>query len=552
MDKLVPVGAAGGIVFESHELALGYLNDPEKTAKTFIDPPSWARVRPQAKGCRYLRNGDMGRYEADGSVTVLGRADTQVKINGQRVELGDVESNLRILLPLEWVVVVELVKPGDAPDRPILTAFVRPNKAFAGDARTVFADAKARLERALPRHMIPRACVVVKEIPGHYKTDRRKLRNEASELGYKALLASLAVGNGSSKLPVPPATEKEHILAEMWAMILHQDIDVVGRRQDFIALGGDSLAAIKLVSVARGKNLELTTQQILSHPVLEEMANLAIATSTDLQAIDHQSPSHEDVIALRATNFQEWAALVGSLNGGWIDHFAYDFSGRLDEARLERSCKELVQAHSILRTVFKLKEDRVMTEVIPGAVVDFNTHQVRLNELESKTREIYARARVSPFGKLITRFELIRASPNRHRLILRLSHAQYDWFCAGTFEKHLKLLYLSQPLPPTLPFHEYARLVHDPTSVRAADQYWRDHLRGSCIPELVKRPKGSREWSTFTNSLNGEFQCPGVRIPSLRLHGINSATTIKAAWALTISALSGSTDVVFGDFVSGR
>lgn len=79
-NKLVPVGAVGGIVFESHELALGYLNDPEKSARTFLDPPAWARERPEAAGCRYLRNGDLGRYEADGSVSPLGRADMQVKV----------------------------------------------------------------------------------------------------------------------------------------------------------------------------------------------------------------------------------------------------------------------------------------------------------------------------------------------------------------------------------------------------------------------------------------------------------------------------------------
>jgi acyl-CoA synthetase (AMP-forming)/AMP-acid ligase II len=80
VDKLVPIGAAGEIVFESHELAAGYLNDPAKTAKTFMDPPAWARGRETARDCKYLRMGDLGRYETDGSMTIYGRADTQVKV----------------------------------------------------------------------------------------------------------------------------------------------------------------------------------------------------------------------------------------------------------------------------------------------------------------------------------------------------------------------------------------------------------------------------------------------------------------------------------------
>lgn len=82
MDKLVPIGAVGEIIFESHELAAGYLNDPEKTAKTFINPPVWAQNRYAATGCRYLRMGDLGRYEIDGSMSIYGRADTQVKVCG--------------------------------------------------------------------------------------------------------------------------------------------------------------------------------------------------------------------------------------------------------------------------------------------------------------------------------------------------------------------------------------------------------------------------------------------------------------------------------------
>lgn len=82
VDKLVPVGAVGEIVFESYELSAGYLNDPEKTAKTFIHPPVWAHQKDAAVGCKCLRMGDLGRYETDGSVSVYGRADTQVKVCG--------------------------------------------------------------------------------------------------------------------------------------------------------------------------------------------------------------------------------------------------------------------------------------------------------------------------------------------------------------------------------------------------------------------------------------------------------------------------------------
>ena len=79
-DQLVPIGAMGEIVLESHETMTGYLNDSAKTDRAFIECPAWADKCHIAAGCKYLRLGDLGRYERDGSITIFGRADTQVKV----------------------------------------------------------------------------------------------------------------------------------------------------------------------------------------------------------------------------------------------------------------------------------------------------------------------------------------------------------------------------------------------------------------------------------------------------------------------------------------
>ena len=71
----------GEIVLESHESMRGYLNDPVKTGRAFLEAPAWADKCNLAAGCRYLRLGDLGRYEQDGSITIFGRADTQVKVS---------------------------------------------------------------------------------------------------------------------------------------------------------------------------------------------------------------------------------------------------------------------------------------------------------------------------------------------------------------------------------------------------------------------------------------------------------------------------------------
>ncbi|KAI0152966.1 nonribosomal peptide synthetase 6 [Xylariaceae sp. FL1272] len=561
-NKLVPIGAVGEIVFESHELAAGYLNDPEKTAKTFMDTPSWARNRESSKGAKYLRMGDLGRYETDGSVSIYGRADTQVKIHGQRVELKDVEYNLRILLPAGTQVIVEVVKPFDAPDRPILTAFccfdnsTSTERAFdhvAEDNVTVL-NVLRQVEGLLPRHMIPRAIMILEKLPQDYKTDRRKLRTMASNLGQEKLIASTigVPGRGFDK----PLDDKEHILAGLWAKVIGQDASRIGRNDHFFSLGGDSLAAIKLVSLARSNSLELTTQKILESPILKDMANVstvrnnepdmhkAVIASSDTE---HGSMLQDTSRCIMATDFQEWAVLVGAKNGGWVDHFMYDFSGVLDTEHLRACCHKLVSAHPILGAVFNIKEHRVYMETTLDRVLPFEVHKVPANELESKTVAVCEKDRISPLGTPISRFDLIQVSPVSHRLIIRISHAQYDGLCAEVFEEHLKLLYLSQLLPSTLPFYEYARQIRMPSAIRDAEIYWKHHLKGSQMTKSLQRTPRPH----FDNALDSELKLTVVE-PNLRSIGISTATIVKAAWALVLSSLSSTSDVVFGDFISGR
>lgn len=456
---------------------------------------------------------------------------------------------------------MELVKPFDVPDRPLLTAFFVLGRSIETsgdfdqdlDDRATVLDALRQIEQLLPRHMIPRAFMIMEKLPQDYKTDRRQLRNDASKLGYQNLIAS-AIRDPQQPIE-KPAGERERILADLWAKVVDQDVSRIGRRDHFFAVGGDSLAAIRLVSEARSKNLGLTTQKILKCPILKDMAKIATihALDWDKRTISingrNYDPSVSDGLKrLKATDFQEWAALVGARNGGWIDHFIYDFSGNLEVEQLEMSCKELVKAHPILKTVFKLEDDGVYMEIPPGQVLPFEIHHATADNLESKTSEICSKDRVSPLGAPISRFDLVLISPVQHRLVIRISHAQYDGFCADTFSHHLRLLYLLWPLPQALPFYEYAERIQMPSVIRDAELYWRDHLKGSRMPKLVQR---NMPRPPFDNTLDGQFKMV-VAEPSLRHLGISTVTIVKTCWALVIASLSSSVDVVFGDFVSGR
>ncbi|KAI3537520.1 amino acid adenylation domain-containing protein [Colletotrichum filicis] len=225
--QLAPFGTVGEIVIEGAPVARGYLGDEEKTRAVFLDDPDFLRgvVR---KPMRCYRTGDLGRMNHDGTIDFLGRKDTQVKINGQRVELGEIEHQLRKLINSEktvsppgtnWELIVELLRPLGG-EHSILAAFVAP-KTISGalvhaEAQLIveeshslwatihrkFSTATEELASALPRYMIPRAVVPCSTLPlsPSGKVDRKTLRAYGNASTSKHLLKT--PNNKEDHMPV--------------------------------------------------------------------------------------------------------------------------------------------------------------------------------------------------------------------------------------------------------------------------------------------------------------------------------------------------------------
>jgi acyl-CoA synthetase (AMP-forming)/AMP-acid ligase II len=101
----------GELRLEGPLLAHGYLNDPDKTIAAFIKNPTWATERIAPPGTRFYRSGDLVCYNEDGSVKYVGRKDSQAKIHGQRIEMGEIEHNIRLELGQDVAAVVVIGKP---------------------------------------------------------------------------------------------------------------------------------------------------------------------------------------------------------------------------------------------------------------------------------------------------------------------------------------------------------------------------------------------------------------------------------------------------------
>src|SRR5881396_234968 len=241
----VPLGAPGEIVFSGVCVGRGYINDPERTQRAFLPDP----LRP---GQRIYRSGDYGRGLPDGKLEFLGRRDSQVKFNGFRIEIGEIENRL---LRLPGVREGAVVVTEGADQNKHLVAFCSVDRA---PNPGVLRD---QLAKELPRYMVPSAIHWRKTLP----------LTENGKIDRKALLALAGELDVAEQRHEEPITATERWLAAAWAEVLGIPEDQIGRRDHFFELGGTSLSAVKLaVTLDRAVSLK----DLNDHPILADLATL--------------------------------------------------------------------------------------------------------------------------------------------------------------------------------------------------------------------------------------------------------------------------------------
>src|SRR6266581_2760149 len=235
----VPLGEPGEIVFSGVCVGRGYINDPERTQLAFLQDP----LRP---GQRLYRSGDYGRCLPDGKLEFLGRRDSQVKIHGFRIEIGEIESALLRVVGVRngAVVVNKHLVAFYTCERPLDSAVIRD-----------------KLAESLPGYMVPSAIHWRNTLPltENGKIDRKALVTLAGELD--------AAGQNHER----PATATEQWLAAAWAEVLGIPKDQIGRHDDFFDLGGTSLSALKLVIALERA---VFFKDLAAHPTLADQATL--------------------------------------------------------------------------------------------------------------------------------------------------------------------------------------------------------------------------------------------------------------------------------------
>ncbi|UQA92155.1 non-ribosomal peptide synthetase [Streptomyces halobius] len=222
-----PDWVTGEICAAGTGLARGYWGDEARTAERFF--------HDGRRGERLYRTGDLGRYLPDGNIAILGRSDFQIKVNGYRIEAGEVETRLVAIDTVAKAVVAG--RPGAQGDR--LVAHLVP----VGEQRPSVAELRDALRRDLPDYMIPTAVIWHDELPltKNGKVDRGRLADVPVKETAPAADAPVSGGE--------PETDTEKALVEIWSQVLRGT--QVGVHDSLGALGGDSIAAARILTAVR-------------------------------------------------------------------------------------------------------------------------------------------------------------------------------------------------------------------------------------------------------------------------------------------------------------
>lgn len=586
-NKLVPIGAVGELVLEGYTLARGYLDDPEKTAQVVpSSSPAWLQgLRPHS---RLYKTGDLVQYNSNGSIRFIGRKDTQVKIRGQRVELGEIEHHIRQSSCRIRDVVTEVVTPSSyRGSGQVLTAFICDDETTRDDelvgsqenGTALFRPSKpdhrkesqritSMLKKLLPAYMVPDVFISLSYMPlsASGKADRRRLRERAATLSKKDMEAYQA----RDVVQRFPETSEELSLQGLVAEVLHLNLEDIGMEDNFFSLGGDSITSIRFVERARAAGFAFRVTDVFENPQLSQLATFIAAPSACGEDSDIVPPPEHadennmkrDELVKNITMLKSWKftkeqivdILPVTQSAERVlfqppEYWILNLQGPVDLDLLQTACTALVRRHAILRSVFASNERQSLQIVL--SLID---SRIEREETSSDIAEFADEYRLSDnitlptLDTTVTRFVFVQNSQGQKALIIRLSHAQFDGYCLPTLWRDLKHLYEGVSLAPAAEYSLHLNMWRR-SHTEHAFAFWRSTLEGSEVSRIGDVTFGGRKQAVNHKLITTTRQ---VHLQSVIPNQITTATVIKAAWSFLLAQLTGRNDVVFAQLSNGR
>lgn len=564
----MPLGSVGELCIAGPQLARGYLNRPEATSKAFKDQPDQ----------RFYRTGDLAKLLSSGEIELFGRKDDQVKINGHRMELGEIETVIReanisnqcsviaatVLKKKQLVAFYSIPDLGSAEPEQVQDLLLPP-----GEGHAPFADqTKAQLTK-LPQYMIPSIWLPVSKLPvlPSGKTDRKRLVAFAESMD-DGLLKEYLPKEETSEI----STEAEFELRAVWSTLFQTPAEEIHANTTFHALGGDSITALNLGSLLRRNGYSIQMNDILSSPTLRDQARLMVkqqnsnanAASETAQQMNYQPSDsvYQQIagIGISTNDIEDiYPCSPGQIEfltqGNKQEQFWQLMTVRklpddMDFDRWIYLTTKLTRNSPILRTLYlyadKSNPKTAIQVVLRHPILNLTYRSYTTEDEKQKILESEWEYRFDPAKPFVRYTLLVNSEDGTRDLVIKLDHASYDGTLLHIFDDQFKALNQDLPIPKHTPFKEFISHVMSTPKQPQLD-YWTRLLQNQSFdfPSTITNPKLSNIEVAKINSsvgINGLATSTGVTAPIV----------FQTAYSLLLAHLSGSRDVIYDNLVTGR
>ncbi|MFB6977276.1 amino acid adenylation domain-containing protein [Streptomyces scopuliridis] len=534
-------GVPGELYVAGAGLARGYLDRPGLTAERFVANPF------EGPGARMYRTGDVATRNAHGELVFHGRADSQVKLHGFRIEPGEIES---VLLARDDIAQATVVIREDRPGDHRLVAYLVPR---AGAGAPGVAALRAEVSGTLPSYMVPAAFVVLDELP----------LTPNGKLDKRALPAPDFSGVASGRTPRTP---QEEILCGLFAEIL--GASVVSIDDSFFELGGHSLLATRLVTRIRSVfGVQFSLRGLFESPTVAGLAQLLTSQGPVTRRIEPAPRPAEVPLSMQQTRLWFLNRFEGP-SPAYNVPMAARLTGPLDVGALRMALADVARRHECLRTVFP-ERDGMPCQVVVDSTPDLTVTDVdpagldaALDEAASQCFDLTAEPPV--------RARLLRLGDEEHVLLVLMHHIVMDEWSAVPFGRDLSAAYGArregdeprlEPLP--VQYADFALWQRDvlgseddpESTVSRHLAFWRETLAGLPLeldlPTDRPRPAtASYRGGTVPFRINQEVH---RRLVALSRNCQASVfMTLQAGLAVLLHRLGAGDDIPLGTPIAGR
>ncbi|KAH7417710.1 hypothetical protein BKA64DRAFT_307400 [Cadophora sp. MPI-SDFR-AT-0126] len=578
LNILVPPGAIG-------ELVLGIMNPRGSKLQylgTVTDFPAWVQSLQPRSSVEYIKTGDLVVYDPDGSLNLVGRKVDHVQISGHPVDLSEIECRVQEVLPSAIAATIVLVDAKDGHGSK-LVAYLGPSRdvqksipdspLFDVDdlekLRHIVDDAETKLRSILPSYMRPSEYFSVQAIPltPMGEINREKLRDyDQCSAPIRPLNMDRISSLHKTRLPL---TKMEKRIAELWKTLL--DVDHIGGDDNFFQLGGGSVLAMRLVSMARREGLSMTVSGIFNTPTLREIAStvrqktetadiapFGLLSGLDIADLRHQAAlqcqvEEKEIEDIYPCSFFQLHYVTGYPEARsdprvdpwhWQSQGAYFLPPSIDLDRFRAVWNMAVQRHPILRTRLIHTPTGIFQTVIKASRPAKWNRGHNLNEYLLNDQVDYM-----TFGQDLLRLGIVQSHTSDDRFfVFTAQHVIYDAFMKSMLFKEVEAAYFDNfPDNPLPKMNKFVKYITE-TDKNAATRFWTTYLEGANTKPLLNTVENSGLLTVSEKRMTTQ----SAKSSDQSLTEVSLPTIIEVASALAIARTVDCSDVVFYSDRSGR